>query len=248
MLGSTLRQARESRELPLREVEWALRIKADYLAALEREDFAALPAPVYTRGFLRAYANHLGVDPQPLIDEYNHIHPAATQIISTRPPVKLARRPLAITPALLGGIGLTVVAVAFMAYVGRQIAVFTHGTGAVAAATPTPPPVNLAPAPTPSARPSPSPSAPKVYTGVEVVVRVDDAVWLRVEVDGKVSDVTGAAGKTFPAGTVLTFDGTQQVHVRSGKAKHTFVTFNGADQGVMAGDPGDVGDKTYQKQ
>ncbi|HEV3231477.1 MAG TPA: RodZ domain-containing protein [Candidatus Dormibacteraeota bacterium] len=246
MLGSTLRQARESKELPLREVEWATRIKADYLQALEREDFAALPAPVYARGFLRTYANYLGIDPEPLIAEYNQLNPAAAQIISTRPAVRRDPPKLAITPALLAGVFLGLLALAFIGYVGRQIILFTK-TGAVASQASPSPFVDLSPAPTPSARPTPLPSA-KVYTGVEVVVRLDGPVWLRVEVDGKVSDQTTAAGKVFPAGTTLTFSGTQTVHVRSGKAGHTFVTVNGADQGAMPGDSAGVGDKTYQKQ
>jgi hypothetical protein len=246
VLGNTLRQARESRELPLREVEWATRISAGYLSALEREDWAALPAPVYARGFLRSYATYLELDPEPLIQEYNQANPAAARIISTAPPVRGRRRELAVTPTVLGAIALTILALAFFGYVGRQILIFARSSAVSAASSPTPH-LDLAPAPTPPlATPSASPSA-RVYHGVEVTVRVDDSVWLRVDVDGKPSEQTSAAGKTFPAGTVLTFDGTQQVHVRSGKARHTFVTVNGADQGAMPGDAGDVGDKTYQK-
>src|SRR5690606_33603939 len=40
-----------------------------FLQALEVEEFEALPAPVYVRGFLRSYANYLGLEPQSLLDE-----------------------------------------------------------------------------------------------------------------------------------------------------------------------------------
>jgi transcriptional regulator with XRE-family HTH domain len=61
-LGELLREARRARAMTLAEVERDTRINRDYLEALEREQFELLPAPVYTRGFLRAYARHLGLD------------------------------------------------------------------------------------------------------------------------------------------------------------------------------------------
>ncbi|MBV8935747.1 MAG: DUF4115 domain-containing protein, partial [Alphaproteobacteria bacterium] len=61
-LGDELRQRRETLGLDLAEVATALRIKRAYLAALEAARLEELPAPVYAMGFLRAYADHLGLD------------------------------------------------------------------------------------------------------------------------------------------------------------------------------------------
>lgn len=62
-LGRLLIQARQARGLTLEAAERDTRIARRYLEALEREDFAALPAPVFARGFLRSYAQYLGLDP-----------------------------------------------------------------------------------------------------------------------------------------------------------------------------------------
>src|SRR5579862_1363689 len=61
-VGELLRQTREEYRLSLEDVAEVLRIKAIYLAALEAGDIAALPAPAYATGFIRAYGEYLGLD------------------------------------------------------------------------------------------------------------------------------------------------------------------------------------------
>jgi len=70
-IGSSLREARVRQGLDFPELEQLTRIRPKYLRALEDERFDILPAPTYVRGFLRAYADSLGLDPQPFVDEYN---------------------------------------------------------------------------------------------------------------------------------------------------------------------------------
>jgi cytoskeleton protein RodZ len=60
--GDVLRQQREALGLDLNDVAAALRIKPDYLAALEAGCPDLLPGPTYAIGFLRAYSDHLGLD------------------------------------------------------------------------------------------------------------------------------------------------------------------------------------------
>jgi transcriptional regulator with XRE-family HTH domain len=66
-LGKTLSQARVARGLTLEDCERDTRISKRYLDALEREDWRIFPAPVYSRAFLRTYAQYLGLDPQALM-------------------------------------------------------------------------------------------------------------------------------------------------------------------------------------
>jgi cytoskeletal protein RodZ len=70
-IGNSLRHARERRQLSLEDVERALKIRTRYLAALEEERFEVLPGEAYTKGFLRTYAEYLGLDSQLFVDEYN---------------------------------------------------------------------------------------------------------------------------------------------------------------------------------
>ena len=79
-IGTTLRQARERRQLGLDRCEAETKIRARYLRALEDEDFEVLPGPTFVRGFLRSYASHLGLDGQLFVDEYNSRHSAAGDV------------------------------------------------------------------------------------------------------------------------------------------------------------------------
>jgi hypothetical protein len=63
-IGNSLREARVRQQLELAEVELATKIRARYLRALEEESFDVLPAQTYVKGFLRTYADYLGLDGQ----------------------------------------------------------------------------------------------------------------------------------------------------------------------------------------
>ncbi len=60
--GPTLRAVREARNADLRDVSARTKISLPYLRAIEEDDFATLPAPVYTRGFVVEYAKFLRLD------------------------------------------------------------------------------------------------------------------------------------------------------------------------------------------
>jgi hypothetical protein len=70
-IGSSLRDARTRQGLDFPELEERTKIRPKYLRALEEEHFDILPAPTYVKGFLRSYAEALGLDGQPFVDEYN---------------------------------------------------------------------------------------------------------------------------------------------------------------------------------
>jgi hypothetical protein len=70
-IGTSLREARLRQGLDFPELEQATKIRGKYLRALEDEEFEILPAQTYVKGFLRAYADYLGLDGQLYVDEYN---------------------------------------------------------------------------------------------------------------------------------------------------------------------------------
>jgi cytoskeleton protein RodZ len=61
-VGATLREARTDRGVELGEVEAATKIRRRFLNAIENEAWEVLPAPAYAAGFVRAYAEYLGLD------------------------------------------------------------------------------------------------------------------------------------------------------------------------------------------
>jgi cytoskeleton protein RodZ len=70
VISDTLSEARTRRAVDLEEVHAATGIRPRYLEAIEQEDWDALPEEFYARAFIRKYARYLGVDPDPLVDEY----------------------------------------------------------------------------------------------------------------------------------------------------------------------------------
>ena len=70
-IGNSLREARERQGLEYPQIELATKIRAKYIRALEDEHFDVLPTGTYIKGFLRSYAEFLGLDGQLYVDEYN---------------------------------------------------------------------------------------------------------------------------------------------------------------------------------
>ncbi|MBR2214495.1 MAG: helix-turn-helix domain-containing protein [Selenomonadaceae bacterium] len=71
MIGDTLRRGREAKGLSIKDVEKGTSIRALYIEALEKGDYATLPGEVYAKGFLRNYANFIGLDADMCLRQYN---------------------------------------------------------------------------------------------------------------------------------------------------------------------------------
>lgn len=61
-IGSALSRAREGLDLSFEEAEQATKIRKDFLRGLESDDHSGLPESVYVRGFVKTYADYLGLD------------------------------------------------------------------------------------------------------------------------------------------------------------------------------------------
>ncbi len=84
-LGNSLRQARLLQGPAPAEVEQATKIRAKYIRALEAEEFDQLPSQTYVKGFLRSYAEYLGLEGQLFVDEYNSRFVASEEQQQLRP-------------------------------------------------------------------------------------------------------------------------------------------------------------------
>lgn len=247
-LGERLRQARVDRQVTLQDAQRETRIHRRFLEALENEDIAALPAPVYTRGFIRTYADYLDLDPEAMVDLFHSIRgregppliqPATTRIITPRP----------VSMRLLGIGTVSLVAVLLIGYMWSQYNSFVESVRE-ADATPTPratvqaaasplpagsfvgpagspgpggvgSPVGLSPAPSPTPAPTP-------VRGVHVETRVTERTWLAVWVDNQ-----SVLAQEVPAGFSQTFSGDQSVRMRVGNAAGVSVVVNGTSQGAL---------------
>src|SRR5262249_36469606 len=68
--GEELRRERLIRDVSLEEISAATKTSVRLLTALEASDVHKLPAPVFTRGFIRAYSRHLGLDVDEMVNAY----------------------------------------------------------------------------------------------------------------------------------------------------------------------------------
>jgi cytoskeletal protein RodZ len=69
--GEELRREREIRGISLKEIADATKISKRFLDALEHNDHNALPAPVFTRGFVREYSRYVGLNAEDMVNRYN---------------------------------------------------------------------------------------------------------------------------------------------------------------------------------
>ncbi|HEY7738303.1 MAG TPA: helix-turn-helix domain-containing protein [Candidatus Limnocylindria bacterium] len=212
-LGQTLRAAREGKGWDLARAERDTRIRARYLAALEAGDYADLPSTVYTRGFVRNYATYLGLDPEWCVDRYRlETEPAARGRSRFRPapiitpprhgPIE-PRGGVIFTTARLVRIGLLLLVVALVAYLGYQFLTFA-GTPEL---TLTDPATDLA-----------------AYAGTSYLLRGETVPDAEITVDGLRENPTATASDTgvftirvelLPGSNVITLVATDPVTGRS---------------------------------
>jgi len=106
-VGRLLRDQREARGLSINDVEKRLRIRLQYIEAIEQGRFDLLPGAAYIPAFLRAYATNVGLDPEKVLTAY-HLSGA---VPIKRPMVLPADFPLAEKRAPIGLAVLTVLLV-----------------------------------------------------------------------------------------------------------------------------------------
>lgn len=248
-LGERFRAAREERGLSLSDVAEQIRIRSVYLAAIEEENWSAIGAPVYIRGFIRTYARFLGLDSAEAVSRFNDEMGGPVAGAQTAPAGSRAGG-IAIAPSENRGLSpliwiASLVALALIAFVvylyfsppkgGGP----TMAGGAVATQAPGVPAAGETSAPgSQAASPSPAASPTPLVSKETLAIHLTDASWLRVTVDGNVR-VEG----TFPAGTNKSFHGKAAL-LRVGNAGGVEVTVDGKPLGKL-GATGDVVEKSY---
>ena len=256
--GDTLRQAREDLGVSLGDAERETRISRRYLEALETEDEAALPALVYTRGFIRTYCRYLGLNADGMLDLFGP-RKALDQPVEVRPipaelhtPSSMPVRPV----VLVAGV---VLALLLAGSLWSQYTSFVESVGQLQTAptsrgaTATVPAVARSPVPSPSPGASPGPFIPPIAAaspspvaapsrGLTVEVTAIERSWLEVWVDGR-----SVLAETIQPGVTRSFAAEGQVRMRVGNAGGVQVTVNGVTQGPL-GARGQAVDASWGRQ
>ena len=123
-LGDALRAQRERMGITLEQAAEDTRIRDKFLRALESGDYQTLPGVVYTKGFLRNYADYLGLDPDELIAQLQAERGASDAPRSFEPMRPIMRRSVILTPAVLVPIGVLAAVALFVGYLYYQFTTF----------------------------------------------------------------------------------------------------------------------------
>ena len=258
-VGQILRKEREGRNLSLESVAGVTRISLENLKALEKDDFRAISAPIFARGFLRTYALHLGLDPKEILARYESqidlvkVSPKTRESAPARSKRSLSQ--------YLGLVFLIVIGVAAGFYLFQK-APAPPTASLPAAPVPAPPPADVQPPPSPSPSPpervSVTPPAPmekppaaapepkEEEKGKERrhVLRAiaREKTWMRVKPDDQpVSDVLLQPGQTASWSAGRRFD------ILIGNAGGADLSLNGTPLGPM-GKSGEVVRLTLPKE
>jgi len=254
--GEDLRREREIRGISLKEIADATKISKRFLEALERNDHKTLPAPVFTRGFVREYARYVGLNAEEMVNRYNFASANDDRIekppqlakypetlprdISPRPPAKRG------IPSALERVDrnaifafVIVLALAAVAYwaVERKRAE-RDTTEVVTATTPISVTTNAAAAP-----PVLEPKPPDDST-LRLEVEVTANSWVTLEADGRT-----VFNNEMSAGERKSFQASEQFRFRTiGNAAGLNLTLNGARVPALGEDGEVVKNRTFDRR
>jgi transcriptional regulator with XRE-family HTH domain len=232
--GEDLRREREIRGISLREIADATKISRRFLEAIERNDHRALPAPVFTRGFIREYARYVGLNAEEMVIRYNSAaahddrieKPPEIQRYPQAPPRDISPRPApkrGIPPAYarvnlnLVAVALIVVALAGVVWWAVEHKRFDLDMGGET--------VPAIPLTTRAAVPPPGivPPAPVDDSMLHLAIEITASSWVILEADGKT-----VVNDEMMKGEHKTFDASQFFRFRAiGNAGGLSLTLNG---------------------
>jgi len=246
-IGETLATARAEAGLAVEDVSRETRIRSTLIRAIERDDFSLCGGDVYARGHIRNIANYVGVDPRPLIAEFDGLRGTPTPVESPVPAFdpEVAARSERGRPNWAAAMAVALAVISLIA--GIQLATHngsgkptTERAGHVQPSVPAP---EQSVAPTPG--PAPSGAVALVpRQGVHVQVRIVGAgarSWVHVAGSGGVTLFEGILDDTSPT---KNFSDPHVINMTVGNAGVVELVVNGHDRG-LAGTSGEVIHRTF---
>ena len=236
-VGARLREAREKRGVSLRQIANSTRISVMSLEALERSDLARLPGGIFTKAFIRAYAQEVGLDPERTIHDFIAELPPDAATAAVHPAVtedgeKLDSDRKAIATALR-------LALVSLPIIGLVIYYGTHRTpaapgGRAARAAESHEPATDTPGSPGTATPAAMPAAASQASGLSMVISPRTRCWVSVNADGE----HVFSGLMNPGDTRVV-NARDQIALNVGDAGAFAYTLNG-HAGKALGAPGDT--------
>ncbi len=227
-IGQRLAAAREERGLSIEDISRSTRVRGQLLRQIEADDFAGCGGTVYARGHVRNVANAVGLDPAPLLADFDELHgePAESPNLDLRDQELISWPPERNAPNWTAAMAVA----AAVLLVVALVSVFTGGQDGL---PPDDPPPVAAADPT---QPAPGPPAPRPPAPVALAPR--DGVAVRVRVTGNRSWIVAKDGNRtifqgqLSRGAVRDFRSRRQVDLVLGNAGAVSLVVNGRDLGT----------------
>ena len=234
-IGETLSEARRARGVTVDEVAQAIRTRPTLVRAIEADDFGPCGGAVYARGHLRSIAGVLGLDPAPLVAEFDRRHGWSTAPM-TMPGLDraTAARVEPHRPNWTAAMAAVLIAVSVVAGV-HLVRSPDRSTGSTSAARTTSSPTTPATPAVPTVPPSKRPSAPPS----DALALIDpDIVTVQVRITGPKSWVSVTDSRrtklfqgVLSVGTVKVFRDPKQLRLILGNAGAVNLVVDGRDLG-----------------
>lgn len=240
-IGAYLRHTREENELSLEDVAAQTMIQPRLLKAIEEGKLHQLPEPVYVQGFIKRYAEAMGLDGAEFAEAFPAQRTLHLAQSSWKDSPAAQLRPLHLYIAY---VALIMASVSLLSYVVRRSAPEESSvtTASQPAAVQSAPAVSSAGVAAQAASETPRNSLtrpPQLDKPVQVDVQLTAQSWLEVEADGEVK-----LAEVLPEGTERTWTADKQLRIRAGNAGGVMVAYNGSQPQQM-GAPGAVEEKTF---
>lgn len=236
--GEELKRERLVREISLEEIAAATKISMRILTALESSDLSRLPAPVFTRGFIRAYSLYVGLDPVQKINTYlADVEPSAAQqvtpVAKPRGGSRFLRGPRSTAGTIVGGVTAVLLLLGFIANPAHRRPTVTRASRVAIVE-----PVsfkNVAPSsePTPLIRED-TPETTITEGGIALVLEFDESSWVEISADG-----AKVFGGLITAGESRRFEAQKEFCLTLGNAGGVRVSVDG-HPAARLGRPGEV--------
>ncbi|WP_067485996.1 helix-turn-helix domain-containing protein [Actinomadura hibisca] len=241
-IGETLTTERQRAGLTVTQVSLQTRIRESVIRAIEQDDFTSCGGNFYARGHIRSIARTIGVDPEPLVREYDETHGGAPQPVSAvtafepeRPVSFRERRSPNWSAAMAVALALVVVYGIVQLVSGpaeQRTAQKVAGSPARSAESPAGSPAAPAPAPTTRA-PSKDPVAAAPRKNVEVRLKAKRSTWVNIRGDKGKALFSGM----LRGGDTRAWTAKKKISVLIGNGSGVRLTVNGKDLGA----PGESG-------
>jgi transcriptional regulator with XRE-family HTH domain len=180
-IGETLAEARRQAGLTVTQVSERTRIRESIIRGIEQGDFSACGGDFYARGHIRSVAGAVGLDPVPLIKEYDTEHGApgsisAADVFEPSTPIKIRERR---SPSL--SMIVVVVLLGIIGYAGYHLWSSHHHKSSDIASGASTPSATAVRAPKPSPTHSPKPTLAPVPDDVVIQLTAVAECWVELK-------------------------------------------------------------------